>query len=113
MKEYTFNDNGVCTNPDIVQLFRGCVLEFAQDKQGRWYKGVVCHIGDAGFGIPCSGETYATREEAEDAALASAYSFFVGQARWNENNRRDAGDCYQAAEQVRKYNDQRKQLTLF
>lgn len=74
MKEYTFNDNGVCTNPDMVKSkvsfkYLTCWSIFTAHTGKGWVYGYSWYASDSGAFSPCAkcNETFETQRAAIDA----------------------------------------------
>ena len=75
MKEYIFNDNGVCTNPDVTQSQeRHGIIPFWEVRTAKgddgWVYGYSWQASDSGASSPCileDKEVFETQRAAIDA----------------------------------------------
>lgn len=93
-KEYTINEQGVCTNPDTIQysISNMCNAEvrvayFAEQKQ--WGVGIRVHLEYSGFNNPCSiypPTVITTKEEAELIGHKAIINYLRNRADWLSEN---------------------------
>lgn len=80
---YNFNDNGVCLNPDRIEIANKCCIKLAEH-EGMWLTGFDLEYKTGGVGTPCctKWEKYATRKQARDAAFEGAINHMERQVEW-------------------------------
>lgn len=80
MKEYKWNEHGVCTNPDKIIYNDEAYIEVAQRPSGKWSFGFnwnrksipLDYVGDVGFGCPLTIDWQKTEANTKEEAISRA-----------------------------------------
>ena len=96
MEKFKFNENSVCTNPNVIRREdRQCSFEIDTGigRYGRWVYGCSCYLIGIGFGCPCMDKaqfpipSYQTEQDAIKAACKEIRKFMIKNTTGSDPNK--------------------------